>query len=59
MPRANRPVLAEHLNLFPPSGPEPDWASLPKEAREAAACLMARMLTLRTTGTATGGRGDE
>lgn len=47
MRRANQPLPIRQLDLFPPSCPGPDRTSLPKEALETAARLMARMLAKR------------
>ena len=63
MRRANQPLPTRQLNLFPPSCPGPDQTSLPKEALETAARLMARMLAKRKAGNSanagTGGPGGE
>jgi hypothetical protein len=62
MPRKNRPVPTDQPDLFPPPCPGPDRASLPKEARQTAARLMARMLAEAANAAArnrAGGRGDE
>ena len=55
MPRANQPLPTRQLSLFPPSCPGPDRTSLPKEALDTAARLMARMLLKATAGNAAGG----
>jgi len=55
MPRANQPPPTRQLSLFPPSCPGPDRTSLPKEALDTAARLMARMLLTATAGNAAGG----
>ena len=54
MPRTNQLLPTRQLSLFPPSCPGPDRTSLPKEALDTAARLMARMLL--TAGNAAGGR---
>ena len=63
MRRANQPLPTRQLSLFPPSCPGPDRTSLPKEALETAARLMARMLAKRKAGKSanagTGGHGSE
>jgi hypothetical protein len=63
MPRANQPLPTRQLDLFPPSCPGPDRTSLPKEALETAARLMARMLAKRkasnSANAGTGGPGGE
>jgi hypothetical protein len=63
MQRANGPSRTGQLDLFPLFFPGPDQARLPKEARETAARLMARMLEARAAGAPggqrAGGRGDE
>jgi hypothetical protein len=63
MRRANQPLPTRQLDLFPPSCPGPDRTSLPKEALETAARLMARMLTKRkasnSANAGTGGHGGE
>ncbi len=63
MPRANQPLPIRQLDLFPPSCPGPDRTSLPKEALETAARLMARMLTKQkasnSANAGTGGPGGE
>lgn len=46
MPRASQPLPTRQLTLFPPSCPGPDRISLPKEALDTAAHLMAQMLFL-------------
>ena len=56
MPRTNLPLPTRQLSLFPPSCPGPDRTSLPKEALDTAARLMARMLLMTTAGNAVGGR---
>jgi hypothetical protein len=62
MPRANRPVPTQQLDLFPPP-PGPHPARLPQEACETAARLMARMLracaTREPAGPVAGGRGND
>ena len=55
MPRTNLPLPTRQLSLFPPSCPGPDRTSLPKEALDTAARLMARMLLTATAGNAAGG----
>ena len=55
MPRANQPLPTRQLSLFPPSCPGPDRTSLPKQALDTAARLMARMLLTATAGNAAGG----
>ena len=55
MLRANQPLPTRQLSLFPPSCPGPDRTSLPKEALDTAARLMARMLLKATAGNAAGG----
>ena len=50
-----QPLPIGQFDLFPPSRPGPDRATLPKEALETAARLMARLLA----GHQAGGRGDE
>ena len=60
MPRTNQPLPTRQLDLFPPSCP--DRTSLPKEALETAARLMARMLVKKASNSAdgtTGGPGGE
>ena len=61
MRRANQPLPTRQLVLFPPSCL--DRTSLPKEALETAARLMARMLTKRkasnSANAGTGGPGGE
>ena len=63
MRRANQPLPTRQLDLFPPSCPGPDRTSLPKEALETAARLMARMLAKRKAGKSAnagpGGHGSE
>jgi hypothetical protein len=63
MRRANQPLPTRQLDLFPPSCPGPDRTSLPKEALETAARLMARMLTKRKASNSAnagmGGHGGE
>ena len=62
MQRKNRPVPTDQPDLFPPPCPGPDRASLPKEARETAARLMARMLAEASDAARrnrAGGCGDE
>jgi len=63
MPRANQPLPTRQLDLFPPSCPGPDRTSLPKEALETAARLMARMLAKRKASNSAnagmGGHGGE
>ena len=63
MPRTNQPLPTRQLNLFAPSCPGPDQTSLPKEALETAARLMARMLAKRKASNSanpgTGGHGGE
>ena len=63
MRRANPPLPTRQLDLFPPSCPGPDRTSLPKEALETAARLMARMLAKRKASNSadagTGGHGGE
>ena len=54
MPRANQPLPTRQLSLFPPSCP--DRTSLPKQALDTAARLMARMLLTTTAGNAVGER---
>ena len=56
MPRANQPLPTGQLSLFPPSCPGPDRTSLPREALDTAARLMARMLLTATANNAGGGR---
>ena len=56
MPRTNLPLPTRQLSLFPQSCPGPDRTSLPKEALDTAARLMARMLLTATAGNAVGGR---
>ena len=55
MLRANQPLPTRQLSLFPLSCPRPDRTSLPKEALDTAARLMARMLLKATAGNAAGG----
>ena len=55
MPRTNLPLPTRQLSLFPPSCPGPDRTSLPKQALDTAARLMARMLLKATAGNAAGG----
>jgi hypothetical protein len=55
MLRANQPLPTRQLSLFPPSCPRPDRTSLPKEALDTAARLMARMLLKATADNAAGG----
>jgi hypothetical protein len=55
MPRANQPLPTRQLDLFPPSCP--DRTSLPKEALETAARLMARMLVKKASNSADGTTG--
>jgi len=55
MPHANQPLPTRQLSLFPPSCPGPDRTSLPKQALDTAARLMARMLLTATAGNAAGG----
>ena len=55
MRRANQPLPARQLDLFPPSCP--DRTSLPKEALETAARLMARMLVKKASNSADGTTG--
>ena len=60
MRRANQPLPIRQLDLFPPSCP--DRTSLPKEALETAARLMACMLVKKASNSAnagTGGPGGE
>ena len=60
MRRANQPLPTRQLDLFPPSCP--DRTSLPKEALETAARLMARMLVKKASNSAdgtTGGHSSE
>jgi hypothetical protein len=61
MRRANQPLPTRQLDLFPPSCP--DRTSLPKEALETAARLMARMLAKRKASNSAnagmGGHGGE
>ena len=63
MRRANQPLPTRQFDLFPPSCPGPDRTSLPKEALETAARLMARMLTKRKASNSAnagmGGHGGE
>lgn len=63
MRRANQPLPTRQLDLFPPSCLGPDRTSLPKEALETAARLMARMLAKRKASNSanarTGGPGGE
>ena len=54
MARANQPLPTRQLSLFPPSCPGPDRTSLPKQALDTAARLMARMLLKATAGNAAG-----
>ena len=54
MPRTNLPLPTRQLSLFPPSCPGPDRTSLPKEALDTAARLMARMLLTAMAGNAVG-----
>ena len=55
MLRANQPLPTRQLSLFPQSCPGPDRTSLPREALDTAARLMARML-LTAAGNVVGGR---
>jgi hypothetical protein len=55
MRRANQPLPTRQLDLFPPSCP--DRTSLPKEALETAARLMARMLVKKASNSADGTTG--
>ena len=55
MSRTNLPLPTRQLSLFPQSCPGPDRTSLPKEALDTAARLMARMLLKATAGNAAGG----
>ena len=59
MPRANQPLPTKQLDLFPPSCPGPDRTSLPKEALETAARLMARMLVKKASNSADGANGGQ
>jgi len=63
MPRANQSLPTRQLDLFPPSCPGPDRTSLPKEALETTARLMARMLAKRKASNSAnagmGGHGGE
>ena len=56
MPRTNLPLPTRQLSLFPRSCPGPDRTSLPREALDTAARLMARMLLTAAAGNAVGGR---
>jgi hypothetical protein len=57
MRRASQPLPIRQLDLFPPSCPGPDRTSLPKEALETAARLMARMLVKKASNSADGTTG--
>src|SRR3954451_2067422 len=59
MPRANQPLPTRQLSLFPPSCPGPDRTSLPKQALDTAARLMARMLLTTTAGNAVAGEWED
>ncbi|MGF7213824.1 hypothetical protein GGE65_008477 [Skermanella aerolata] len=56
MSRTNLPLPTRQLSLFPPSCPGPDRTSLPREALDTAARLMARMLLTAAAGNAVGRR---
>ena len=56
MLRANQPLPTRQLSLFPPSCPGPYRTSLPKEALDTAAHLMARMLLTASAGNTADGR---
>ena len=56
MPRTNLPLPTRQLSLFPRSCPGPDRTSLPREALDTAARLMARMLLTAAASNAVGGR---
>ena len=59
MPRANQPLPTGQLSLFPRSRPGPDRTSLPKEALDTAARLIARMLLTTTAGTRSAGEWED